>query len=273
MGPAIGFGLTQPWFIALAIVLSLGLGLALPFLILSVSPGALRYLPRPGPWMVRFKQFLAFPMFATGAWLVWVLSLQAGDTALLSALAGSILIAFAIWLFRVAGDVGRGRRVVAGVIAVVALVGAGALVHLADRTAPTATAVAGRPAGAHWEPFSEARLEALRAAGRPVFVNFTAAWCITCIANEKVTLQLPSVLAAMKRANMAYLKGDWTRRNPVITRHLARFGRAGVPLYLIYPPAGSKQKVAVLPQILEPDAFIAAIERYAAPTDRRKAER
>ncbi len=273
MGPAIGFGLTQPWYIALAVVLALGLGLALPFLILSVSPGALRFVPKPGPWMVRFKQFLAFPMFATAAWLVWVLSLQAGDTALLSVLAGSILIAFALWLYRVGGGAHRAGRVAAVTFGILALVGAGALVRLADRTAPGATAVASAPAGARWEPFTEARLQALREAGRPVFVNFTAAWCITCIANEKVTLRLPSVAAAMKRANMAYLKGDWTRRDPVITRHLARFGRAGVPLYLIYPPAGSARKVVVLPQILEPDAVVAEFDRFAPATDRRKAER
>ena len=128
--------------------------------------------------------------------------------------------------------------------------------------------------GATWEAFSEAKLEEYRAAGRPVFVNFTAAWCITCIANEKVTLRLDSVGAAMKQANMVYLKGDWTKRDPVITRHLAAFGRSGVPLYVIYPPKGSSKKPMVLPQILTEGGVIEAVGKFAGtPESVKKAEK
>lgn len=271
MGAAVGFALGQPAAVAVAVILALGLGLALPFLLLSLAPWLLRFIPKPGPWMVRFKQLLAFPMFATAAWLVWVLSLQAGEAALLGALAGAILIAFAIWLWQASATSTRFWRPVGIGLAAVAVFAAFSMVRFANDGA-RATTVAAK--GANWEGFSAAKLETYRAEGRPVFVNFTAAWCITCLANEKVTLRLDSVAAAMKKANMVYLKGDWTKRDPVITRYLARFGRSGVPLYVIYPPKGSAQKPMVLPQILTESGMIAAIGKYAvAGKVIRKAEK
>ena len=162
-------------------MLALGLGLALPFLLLSLAPGLLRLVPKPGPWMVRFKQLLAFPMFATAAWLIWVLSLQAGDAALLGALAGAILLAFAVWLWQASAGAARFWRPIGLSLAAVAVIAAFAMVRYADSGAPV-PANAGEPAettggGLVWEPFSEAALTARRAEGRPVFVNFTAAWC------------------------------------------------------------------------------------------------
>lgn len=279
MGAAVGFALSQPAAVALAVMLALGLGFALPFLLLSMAPALLRLIPKPGPWMVRFKQLLAFPMFATAAWLVWVLSLQAGDAAVLGALAGAVLLAFAAWLWQAsAGASGRWRPVGIG-LAAIAVVAAAAMVGSADSGAPrpvpvrsdrTAEAAA---AGIVWEPFSEAALAARRAEGRPVFINFTAAWCITCIANEKVVLRLDSVARAVRDARMAMLKGDWTRRDPVITDHLARFGRSGVPLYVIYPPEGSPKQPTVLPQILTEGGTIAAIRSMAAETKRAERAR
>lgn len=280
MGAAVGFALGQTAAVAMAVMLALGLGLALPFLLLSMAPALLRLIPKPGPWMVRFKQFLAFPMFATAAWLVWVLSLQAGDAAVLGALAGAVLLAFAAWLWQAsAGASGRWRLTGLSAAAIAVIVAFG-MVRYADSGAP-GTAYAGpdgRTAAATtaggrivWQPFSEARLAALRAEGRPVFINFTAAWCITCIVNEQVVLRLDSVRKAVDSARMATLKGDWTRRDPVITAHLAAFGRSGVPLYVIYPPEGSPKKPMVLPQILTEGGTVAAIRSMAAET--RRAER
>ena len=280
MGAAVGFALGQTAAVAMAVMLALGLGLALPFLLLSMAPRLLRLIPKPGPWMVRFKQFLAFPMFATAAWLIWVLSLQAGDAALLGALAGAVLIAFAVWLWQASASAAPRWRPAGIGLAAAAVVAALAMVRFAEGGAPvagtpgsSATADSGSAAvaGIAWQPFSEARLAALRAQGRPVFINFTAAWCITCIANEKVVLRLESVRRAVDAAGMAALKGDWTRRDPVITEHLARFGRSGVPLYVIYPPEGSPKQPMVLPQILTEGGMIAAIRSMAAET--RRAER
>ncbi len=280
MGAAVGFALGQTAAVAMAVMLALGLGLALPFLLLSMAPRLLRLIPKPGPWMVRFKQFLAFPMFATAAWLVWVLSLQAGDAAVLGALAGAVLLAFAAWLWQASAGASGRWRLTGLSAAAIAVIVAFAMVRYADSGA-SGTANAGPEAGATattttgegivWQPFSEARLAALRAEGRPVFINFTAAWCITCIANEQVVLRLDSVRKAVDSARMATLKGDWTRRDPVITAHLAAFGRSGVPLYVIYPPEGSPKKPMVLPQILTEGGTVAAIRSMAAET--RRAER
>lgn len=273
MGAAVGFALGQTAAVAMAVMLALGFGLALPFLLLSMVPRLLRLIPGPGPWMVRFKQLLAFPMFATAAWLIWVLSLQAGNEALFGALAGTILIAFAVWLLQAsAGASGRWRLAAIG-LAAVAVVVAFDMIRFAESGAPEPVRSGPDPAetagsGIVWERFSEARLAALRAEGRPVFINFTAAWCITCIANEKVVLRLESVRRAVDAAGMATLKGDWTRRDPVITEHLARFGRSGVPLYVIYPPKGSPKTPMVLPQILTEGGTVAAIRSMAAETRR-----
>ena len=277
MGAAVGFALGQTAAVAMAVMLALGLGLALPFLLLSMAPALLRLIPGPGPWMVRFKQFLAFPMFATAAWLIWVLSLQAGDAALLGALAGAVLIAFAVWLWQASASAAPRWRPAGIGLAAAAIVAALAMVRFAESGAPVAETPGSNAAadsgsaaatGIAWQPFSEARLAALRAQGRPVFINFTAAWCITCIANEKVVLRLESVRKAVDSARMATLKGDWTRRDPVITEHLARFGRSGVPLYVIYPPKGSPKTPLVLPQILTEGGTIAAIRSMAAETRR-----
>jgi len=259
MGAAVGFALSQPPVSAMAVILALGFGLALPFLLLSFAPRLLRFIPKPGPWMVRFKQFLAFPMFATAAWLIWVLSLQAGDAALLGALAGAILLAFAIWLWQISSGASRVWRPVGIGLAAAAVFTAFGMVRLADQGV-AATATAGK--GASYVAFSDAALAKHRAEGRPVFVNFTAAWCITCIANEKVTLRLQSVADAMKQAGMVYMKGDWTRRDPAITRQLAAFGRQGVPLYVIFPPTGSSKQPMVLPQLLTEAGVIQAVRQF-----------
>ncbi|MHB1218482.1 MAG: protein-disulfide reductase DsbD family protein [Alphaproteobacteria bacterium] len=259
MGAALGFALTQPALPALAVFLALGAGMAAPYVLLSLSPALLCRLPKPGPWMERFRQLLAFPMYATAAWLVWVLGQQSPVSGVALALGGFILIAFAVWLVRQMEDSRPSWRTAYAVLAIVAL--GGALSTLRFVEASAAPALAGRAAmpevlGA--EPWSAARLEVLRAEGRPVLVNFTAAWCITCLVNEKAALGTAAVQNALRSKNIAYLKGDWTRQDPAITAALAAFGRSGVPLYVLYPPGGAP---IVLPQILTEGGVLDELNR------------
>lgn len=259
MGASVCFALTQPWYVALLVFQALGLGLALPYLLLSFSPALLRFLPRPGPWMERFKEFLAFPLYATAAWLIWVLSQQIGPTGVIVALAGMILIAFLAWLLRVVSTKHKTWRL-AGVMAGMAAVG----MTLGLIDLPGATAVSqdqGSRQGLAWEPFSRARLAELRANNQPVFINFTAAWCITCLANERLTLSSPEVAARLVEKGVIYLKGDWTNQDPEITAVLNEFGRSGVPLYVLYPPGQAEAKPIILPQILTESLLLERLER------------
>jgi thiol:disulfide interchange protein DsbD len=263
MGTAIGFAVTQPWTTALLVFEALAFGLALPYLLLTLVPAWRRLLPRPGPWMRRFEQALAVPLYGSVAWLVWVVSQQAGAPGVAAALAGLVLIGFAAWLFQESRGAGApGRRVATTAAAALAAV-AVALAPLASgpwgsRSAPEARA------DARWEPFSDARLAELRASRTPVFVNVTAAWCITCLVNERVALRAPAVVDAFARRGVVMLKADWTTRDPGITRVLESFGRSGVPLYLYYPPPAADSPgpvpATVLPQILTEGTVIQAIE-------------
>jgi thiol:disulfide interchange protein DsbD len=255
MAVALGFALLQPWPVALTVFLALGFGLALPYLSLSFSPRLVRLLPRPGPWMVRLKELLAFPLYATTIWLVWVLSLQSGAQGTAIALTGIVLLAFAAWLFQSTRSAQRSWQLVgSSSVAVILLVALPALLTgLRELTAdPKASALpdsAQRTGqGPAWEAFSPERLAALRATKQPVFINFTAAWCITCLSNERLVLSSPRLANYFAAQGIAYLKADWTRRNPDITRTLNEFGRNGVPLYVYYPPAATEP--VVLPQLL-----------------------
>jgi thiol:disulfide interchange protein/DsbC/DsbD-like thiol-disulfide interchange protein len=262
MAAAVGFALAQPASLSVAVLLAMGLGLALPFLLLSFSPALLRVLPSPGTWMVRFRQMLAFPMYASAAWLVWVLAQQAGNDGVLYALCGMVLLGFAFWLWQALREAGSaGWRVVAAGAMAASLAGAIALAISIGSAAPSyATSTAAPSADENWERFSRARLAELRAEGKPVFVNFTAAWCITCLANERVALSTDAVKRAFAERGVVYLKGDWTNRDPEITATLKEFGRAGVPLYLWY--AGPADRPAtVLPQILTEAEILAQIGR------------
>lgn len=253
MGTALGFAVAQPAPVLFAIFLALGLGLALPYLLLCYFPVLLRFLPRPGPWMERLKQALAFPMYATAIWLVWVLAQQAGANAVAAALVGMLLIAFGAWIFTSAG---KSWRIASFSLAAASIVAALAIgvYFVKNASAPEQTA----EANARYEAFTPTRLEELRAQNRPVFVNLTAAWCITCLVNERVALERTNVISAFEAANIAYLKGDWTHRDPAITQMLAKFGRNGVPLYVFYP-AGPALQPVVLPQILTPEIVLREI--------------
>jgi thiol:disulfide interchange protein DsbD len=232
---------------------SLGFGLALPYLLLSHWPSLQRRLPKAGLWMERLKQGFAFPMYAASMWLVWVLAQQAGVNAIAVALAGMVAIAFAAWLYEITKLSATKARFsgtgVASVALLAALFGGSLAINtLAATVQPDSVASHDQ----HWEAYSAARLKELRAAGKPVFVNFTAAWCISCLVNEKVALSQQAVIDTFKKGGITYLKGDWTNRDAEITHILADFDRSGVPLYLFYP-AGTAEKPVILPQILTPE--------------------
>jgi len=266
MGAAVGWALTQPPAAALAVFLALGLGFAAPFVAVTFVPGLLARLPRPGPWMEVFRRVLAFPMYAAAAWLVWVLTIQAGEAALARILAAAIVLAFAAWLLgleqrrqAVAAD---GRRGALGLLGVALVAVATVAVISPPYGQGAARAQAAPRADLAGSSYSPEKLAALRADGKPVFVNYTAAWCVSCQVNDLVVLSTRPVAQAMKRDGFTYLKADWTRRDPAIAAELARFGRAGVPLYLVYG-AGGAQPV-ILPAILTQGVVIHALDAGAA---------
>ncbi len=256
MGAAIGYAVTQPPVLGLAVFMALALGFALPVVALSFAPGLLRLLPRPGRWMLILKQAFAFPMFATAIWLIWVAAVQAGPGGVLAALVAVLAAGFVVWLVGVTRGAGRGR-IVSSALAVLIVFAVGWFVVQSAVPEATTEARAGDV-----QAWTSERVAALQAEGRPVFVNFTAAWCITCLANERVALSRKEVKDAFSELKVVYLKADWTNRNSQIAQALAEQGRAGVPLYLFYP--GSKGAQAeVLPQLLTPDMIVTAARRAA----------
>jgi thiol:disulfide interchange protein DsbD len=250
MAAALGAALAMTPVAAMAVFLALGAGLAAPYALLAVAPGLAGRMPRPGAWMERLRQGLAFPMYGAAVWLVWVLAQQAGPDAVLAVLAGGVLLGFGAWALGQAQRAG-GSRIG---LAAAALGLAGALALLPRIAAAPAAAA---PTGPGAEAWSEARVAALRAEGRIVFVNATAAWCITCQVNERVALRGEAVQAAFAARGVAYLKADWTSGDAAIGALLRAHGRDGVPLYLVYPAGGGAP--AVLPQILTEGIVLRAI--------------
>ncbi len=242
MSVALAAALSAPPAETMALFLALGLGLAAPAVILTLLPGVAMMLPRPGRWMDIFKQAMAFPMYAASVWLLWVVSLQAGADGVLATGVGFVLVGFAAWVCKL------GRRT-GLVLALAAVLGTPVLLLALTRGAPVAETTA--------SAFSTDRLEVLRAEGRPVFVNLTAAWCVTCLVNERIALSPEAVQQAFTSKGVVTLTGDWTRRNPQISAFLAARGRDGVPLYLFYPAGGAP--AIELPQILTPGIVLAAI--------------
>lgn len=231
MGASLGYAVGLPAVQALAVFGAIGLGMALPYLAASAVPAVARALPRPGAWMVTFKQLMAFPMFATVAWLVWVLGQQSGIDGAGALLALLVLMALVLWSLTL-----RGRtRTVAATLSIalgafgVWTVGQNVIKPL--ETSSVAAATSGR-----WQAWEPGRVDQLTAQGQSVFVDFTAAWCVTCQYNKKTTLANADVLADMDAKNVVLLRADWTRRDPAVTAALAQLGRNGVPVYVIYKP-------------------------------------
>jgi thiol:disulfide interchange protein/DsbC/DsbD-like thiol-disulfide interchange protein len=254
MAPALGAALTQPAINALCIFAALGIGLSLPFVLLSFAPWMRRVLPKPGAWMDTLKQVFAFPIYASAAWLLWVLSHETSSFGLGAALAGTVLIGLAAWAYQKSSSSSGGGRVTVLVTAAASLLLA---IILPVRFADVATAAAApgesaqSKAGAdEWQPYSAARVAELTAAGRPLLVNFTASWCLTCLVNERNAFSDSAVQAIFRDKKVTLMKGDWTNRDPAITHALAAFGRAGVPLYVVYNSKPGSTEPLVLPQLL-----------------------
>ena len=252
MAAAVGAALTQSALVALCIFAALGFGLALPYLSLCFAPWLRRALPKPGAWMDTLKQIFAFPIYASAAWLLWVLSQQTSAFGLGAALAGTILIALAAWAYQKSNSSSGGGRVTVLVTAGLALVIAVILpLRFADVAAASPGVAATSSQGAEqWQPYSASRVAELNAAGRPLLVNFTASWCLTCLVNERNAFADAAVQAIFRDKKVTLMKGDWTNRDPAITQALAAFGRAGVPLYLVYNGKRGSAEPQVLPQIL-----------------------
>ena len=252
MAFAIGAALTQPPIFALCIFAALGFGLALPYLLLSFAPWMRRLLPRPGAWMDTLKQFFAFPIYASAAWLLWVLAQQTSSIGLGAALAGAVLIALAAWAYQKSKSSSTGGRVAALVTASFAVLLAFVLpMRFADVAAASSGASAGSAHAAdEWQPYDAAKVAALNAAGRPLLVNFTASWCLTCLVNERNAFADSAVQEVLRNKNVTLMKGDWTNRDAAITQALAAFGRAGVPLYVVYNSRPGSSEPVILPQLL-----------------------
>jgi thiol:disulfide interchange protein DsbD len=264
MGAALGFAITQPMPLAIAVFATLGLGMAIPYILLVLMPGWRHRLPRPGPWMLRLKQALAFPMFATVIWLIWVLGLQAGIDGAAQALLALLGLAVLVWLLGLLRRPTAAARIgaLASVGAMAALlawswpsssatagtsgVASGATVQAAPSSAKVVVA-GDAAAGSAWLPYSDAAVSDELAQGRTVFVDFTAAWCVSCQVNKRLVLSRPDLLADFDRAHVVRMRADWTRRDAEITAALARFGRNGVPVYALLRPG---QPPVLLPEIL-----------------------
>jgi len=259
MGAALGFALTRSVPETLLIFGLLGLGMALPYVVLSMAPGLLERLPRPGAWMETMKQILAFPMFATVIWLVWVFGQQAGVGGATYLLMALLLVGAAGWM------VGRWHRtdlrsgVMARALSVIVLALAVLAVVKGSAQEPPISAVR-----EDWLAFSPEELARTVEAGQPAFVDFTAAWCLTCQVNERLVLSTETVMGAFRNRNVALFKADWTRQDPVITAALEGLGRSGVPVYVLYSGLPGSEPV-VLPAILTQEIVVGALERIPSP--------
>ena len=245
MGSAIGFALLQPSVNSIFIFLSLGLGFALPYLILSIKPSLLSFLPKPGEWMETFKQFMAFPMWASALWLLWVLSGQVDSDTVILVLIGGLLVSLALWLIEKNNSE---IKFIKWFVRATALL----ILLIAILILPTSYSELEQE-GQLDISYSEELLEKYREDNQIIFLNFTADWCITCKVNERVALNSEKVKSLIKQKNIKYMEADWTRKNESIAKKLEEFGRSGVPLYLLYPPKGEP---SILPEILTEDILL-----------------
>ena len=233
MAGAIGYAFTQPAIVTIAVFMALGLGFALPFLLLAYIPALSQRLPKPGDWMVKFKEFLAFPMFAAAIWLVWVLVQQTGEIGLRNILLAMLGLGFAIWLLKQKSKFSK----TLGAVTMIATLALPITLHA-------------QSVELHGEAWSNEKVAELRADGQAVFVDFTAAWCVSCKVNELTVLNTDEIKQVFKDTNTAFLTADWTNKNDVIARELEKYGRSGVPLYLFYPSGNNDVSPEILPQIL-----------------------
>jgi thiol:disulfide interchange protein DsbD len=251
LAPALGAALALPTGQSFSIFTAIAIGLSAPYLLLSAFPSAVKVLPRPGAWMETFKQLMAFPLYATVAYLVWVLAGQVTETGLLGALFGLVLVAMGVWAYgrwcAFGASAGRARF---GMVACVALIALGAWTGWPRPAAPGDIV---------WEKWSPEAVEKLRSEGRIVYVDFTARWCATCQANKRLVFHSEDVLRAFHEKNIATLRGDWTNKDPQITAELAKYNRAAVPFNVIWLPG--RPDPVTLPELLTPSAVLDALPK------------
>lgn len=263
MGSALGFALTQPAWAALLIFTFLGLGMAAPYVLLSAMPSLLRFVPKPGRWMESFKQFMGFLMMATVVWLIWVLGMQAGSQAVAGLLVGLLFLSLGAWIWGRWGghDLALRSRIVVTALALLFVAGGLAFslsVLNIGGISPRLAEAENTQKGMTWQPFSPERVAELRADGTPVFIDFTAAWCLSCQVNKRVALDTPQVQQRFQELGIVPIKADWTSRDDTITQALAKFGRNSVPLYVFYDGKKESEPV-ILPEILTPGIVLEAI--------------
>jgi len=256
MGAALGYAFTGSTLITLIVFVALGVGMALPYVLLAWFPAWRRRLPRPGPWLARFKQLLAFPLYATVIWLAWVLGSQRDNDAVLRLFVVLLGVGFALWAWRIVRTGGARPWAIAGlaVLAGSAVAAWPLFAPEAEAAAPARAAASAESGG--WIAFSPAKVAEITAAGRPVFVDFTAAWCVTCQVNKRLVLNTDDVRAGFARRNVALLRADWTRRDDMITQALAALGRNGVPVYVLYRPG---KEPLLLPEVLQKHLVLDAL--------------
>jgi thiol:disulfide interchange protein DsbD len=269
MGAALGYSLTQPAVVSLMIYTSLGLGMAAPYLVLAAFPRLLKFVPKPGRWMETFKQAMGFILAATVIWLGWVLASQAGATALVILMGVLLLLSVAAWIYGRWGSVAstpntrRLSRVLATLLLIISLgfgsVGINAFSFIPDST----SGKSGN--GIAWQEFSSDRLEILLDNDQAVFIDFTAAWCLSCQVNEKIAFSSDAVRQKFTELNIVPLKADWTNRSGDIASALARYGRNSVPLYVLYAPGNVEP--TLLPEILTPGIVLDALDKIESNTN------
>jgi len=268
MGTALGAAITMPSTAALVVFSALGAGMAAPYILLSSFPALMKMLPKPGAWMETFKQFMAFPLFATAIWLAWVYGQQTGINGLGALLVGLLLMSIGIWILHrwQATQISSGARIVSRSTVALLVIG-GFLFTTAgssdtDMSSQSANGSYIDSYGVEWEPYTKDKVDTYIAEGQNVFIDFTADWCITCKANERIAFSSDDVRQTFKEKNFIMIKADWTTRNPEITRALESFGRNGVPLYVIY--SESIDEPMILPELLTPGIVLDALNGVAS---------
>ena len=265
LGTALGFAFSRPPGVILAMFAAVAAGMGFPYVLLSAQPGWMKFLPKPGAWMERLKQFMGFPLLATLLWLLYVVGQQRGTASVVWAAAAYLCLALAAWIYGAfLGPLasGRARALASAGILLALAAGPGffgaRLFARAAASTPERQSTTPAADGIPWVPFSEDALQKLLAEGKPVFLDFTADWCLTCKFNEGTAINTPAVREAFERLGIVPMKADWTNSNPEITRALARFDRVGVPFYLFYP-AGRADAPLILPELLTEQIVLNAI--------------
>jgi thiol:disulfide interchange protein DsbD len=277
LGTALGYAFTQNWLTILAIFFMIGLGMSLPYMVLCFNPDMMKFVPKPGIWMEKFKESLGFVLLATVVWLLWVLGIQVGLLDVIWTLAFLVSLSFAAWFVARFTNLNSNNKQKAIIWGAASLIAGGAFYFFiaiqpgigflapADATnvMPEESAAPASADGITWQPLNLDKLQQYRQSGKTVFLDFTAAWCLTCKANERAVIMSTPVVQKLKALHVVTMQADWTKQDATITKLLNKFGRSGVPLYVIFP--GNKpENPIVLPEVIDQDIVIKALDQAGA---------